>query len=57
MVRMKITSKLALIISGFYSLILSHFVFIKGIVLYFVNKAMEDTFVGVTSDISLIYGL
>ena len=54
MVRMKITSKLALIISGFYSLIFVSFCFYKGIVLYFVNKAMEDTFVGgETSDISI----
>ena len=54
MARMKITSKLALIISGFYSLIFVSFCFYKGIVLYFVNKAMEDTFVGgETSDISI----
>ena len=54
MVRMKITSKLALTISGFYSLIFVSFCFYKGIVLYFVNKAMEDTFVGgETSDISI----
>ena len=43
---MKITSKLALIISGSYTLIFVSFCFYKGIVLYFVNKAMEDTFVG-----------
>jgi len=54
MARMKITSKLALIISGSYSLIFVSFCFYKGIVLYFVNKAMEDTFVGgETSDISI----
>ena len=54
MARMKITSKLALIISGFYSLIFVSFCFYKGIVIYFVNKAMEDTFVGgETSDISI----
>ena len=58
MTKMKITSKLALIISGFYSLIFVSFCFYKGIVLYFVNKAMEDTFVGgETSDISIFYGL
>jgi len=54
MVRMKVTSKLALTISGFYSLIFVSFCFYKGIVLYFVKKAMEDTFVGgETSDISI----
>ena len=54
MTKMKITSKLALIISGFYSLIFVSFCFYKGIILYFVNKAMEDTFVGgETSDISI----
>ena len=54
MARMKITSKLALIISGSYSLIFVTFCFYKGIVLYFINKAMEDTFVGgETSDISI----
>ena len=51
---MKITSKLALTISGSYSLIFVSFCFYKGIILYFINKAMEDTFVGgETSDISI----
>ena len=54
MTKMKITAKLALIISGSYSLIFVIFCFYKGIVLYFVNKAMEDTFIGgETSDISI----
>ena len=54
MTKMKLTAKLALIISGSYSLIFVSFCFYKGIVLYFVNKAMEDTFVGgETSDISI----
>ena len=54
MTKMKITSRLALIISGFYSLIFVLFCFYKGIILYFVNKAMEDTFVGgETSDTSI----
>ena len=54
MTKMKITAKLALILSGSYSLIFVSFCFYKGIVLYFVNKAMEDTFVGgETSDISI----
>ena len=54
MTKMKITSRLALILSGFYSLIFVSFCFYKGIILYFVNKAMEDTFVGAeTSDISI----
>ena len=50
----KITAKLALTISGSYSLIFVSFCFYKGIVLYFVNKSMEDTFIGgETSDISI----
>ena len=54
MTKMKLTAKLALVISGSYSLIFVSFCFYKGIVLYFVNKAMEDTFVGgETSDISI----
>ena len=54
MTRMKITPRLALIISGFYSLIFVSFCFYKGTILYFVNKAMEDTFVGgETSDTSV----
>ena len=54
MIKMKITSRLALIVSGFYSLIFVSFCFYKGIILYFVNKAMEDTFIGgETSDISI----
>ena len=58
MTKMKITAKLALFISGFYSLIFVSFCFYKGIILYFVNKAMEGTFVGgVTSDISIFLWL
>ena len=54
MTKMKLTAKLALVISGSYALIFVSFCFYKGIVLYFVNKAMEDTFVGgETSDISI----
>ena len=54
MAGMKITSKLALNISGSYSLIFVSFCFYKGIVLYFVNKAMEDIFAGgETSDTSI----
>ena len=54
MTKTNITAKLALIISGFYSLIFVSFCFYKSIVLYFINKAMEDTFVGgETSDISI----
>ena len=54
MTKMKITSRLALIVSGFYLLIFVSFCFYKGIILYFVNKAMEDTFVGgETSDTSI----
>ena len=58
MTKMKITAKLALIISGFYSLIFVSFCFYKAIILYFVNKAMEDTFVGgETSDTSIFLWL
>ena len=54
MTKMKITSRLALIVSGFYSLIFVSFCFYKGIILYFVNRALEDTFVGgETSDTSI----
>ena len=54
MTKMKITSRLALIVSGFYLLIFVSFCFYKGTILYFVNKAMEDTFVGgETSDTSI----
>ena len=54
MTGMKITAKLALIISGFYSLIFVSFCFYKGLVFFLVKKAMEDTFVGgETSDISI----
>ena len=54
MTKMKVTAKLALIISGSYLLIFVSFCLYKGTVLYFVNKAMEDTFVGgETSDISI----
>ena len=54
MTKMKLTAKLALIISGSYSLIFVSFCFYKSILLYLVNKAMEDTFVGgETSDISI----
>ena len=54
MTKMKVTAKLALIISGSYLLIFVSFCLYKGTVLYFVNKAMEDTFVGgETSDTSV----
>ena len=58
MIKIKITAKLALILSGFYLLIFVSFCFYKGIVLFFINKAMEDTFVGgETSDISIFLWL
>ena len=41
MTKMKITSRLALIVSGFYSLIFVSFCFYKGIILYFVKKNTE----------------
>ena len=54
MTKMKISANLALIVSGIYLIIFISFCFYKAIVLYFVNKAMEDTFVGgETSDISI----
>ena len=54
MTKMKISAKLALIVSGFYSLLFVSFCFYKGLILHFINKAMEDTFVGgETSDVSI----
>ena len=54
MTKMKMTSRLALIVSGFYSSIFVSFCFYKGVILYFINKAMEDTFDGgETSDTSI----
>ena len=58
MIKIKISAQLALIISGFYSLIFVSFCFYKGLILFFINKAMEDTFVGgETSDISIFLWL
>ena len=52
---MKISSKFALNLSAFTSAIFLIFSLYKGIVLFYVKKAMEDTFVGGnTSDISII---
>ena len=54
MIKKKINSKTAFIISGVYSAIFAFFAIYKGIVLYFVNLALEDTFIGgETSDISI----
>ena len=54
MTKMKITARLALIVSGICSLMFVSFCFYKGLVLYFVSKAMEDTFAGgETSDVSI----
>ena len=51
---MKISSKTAFIISGLYTLVFLLFAIYKGFILYFVQKAMEDTFVGgEASDISI----
>ena len=56
--KIKITAKLALIISGSYSLIFVSFCFYKSLILFFINKAMEDTFVGgETSDTSIFLWL
>ena len=51
---MKISTKLILLISALTSSILLIYTSYKGIILYFVNEALEDTFVGgSTSDISI----
>ena len=51
---MKVSSKIAFIISGLYTLVFLLFAIYKGFILYFIQKAMEDTFVGgETSDISI----
>ena len=51
---MKITTKLILLISALTSSIFLIYTLYKAIILYFVNEALEDTFVGgSTSDISI----
>jgi len=52
--KFKISSKTAFIVSGTYTLLFLVFAVYKGFILYFVQKAMEDTFVGgETSNISI----
>ena len=52
---MKITTKSILLISSLTSLAFLIYTLYKGIILYFVNEALEDTFVGgSTSNISII---
>ena len=52
---MKITTKSILLISAFTSSAFLIYALYKGIILYFVNEALEDTFVGgSTSNISII---
>ena len=52
---MKITTKSILLISAVVSSFFLIFTLYKGIILYFVNEALEDTFVGgSTSDISIV---
>ena len=52
---MKITTKLILLISAVTSTVFLIFTLYKGIILYFVKQALEDTFVGgSTSDISIV---
>ena len=52
---MKITTKSVLLVSALTSSIFLVYTLYKGIILYFVNEALEDTFVGGnTSDISII---
>ena len=52
---MKITTKSILLISAVTSTVFLIFTLYKGIILYFVNQALEDTFVGgSTSDISIV---
>ena len=54
MLKLKISSRVAFIISGLYSSIFIFFSLYKAIILLFVKSAMEDTFVGGnTSDISI----
>ena len=54
MIKKKINSKIAFFVSGSYSFIFTIFAIYKGVILYSVNKALEDTFVGgETSDISI----
>ena len=51
---LKISSKTAFIISGLYTLVFLLFAIYKGFILYFIQKTMEDTFVGgEASDISI----
>ncbi|WP_440914990.1 hypothetical protein [Candidatus Pelagibacter sp.] len=51
---MKITTKLILLISALTSSIFLIYTLYKAIILYFVNEALEDTFVGgASSDISI----
>ena len=52
---MKITTKIILLISALTSSTFLIYALYKGIILYFVNEALEDTFVGgSTSNISII---
>ena len=54
MLKFEISPKLAFVISGVYNLIFLAFAVYKGIILYLIKIAMEDTFVGGnTSDISI----
>ena len=55
MLKVKITTKIALIISGFYSLIFVFFSFYKGSILYLIKLEMEDTFVGGEASDTSIY--
>ena len=53
--KLKISPKFSFIISSIISLLFSLYAAYKGIILFFVEKAMEDTFVGGNaSDISII---
>ena len=54
MLKLKISSRIAFVISGLYSSIFIFFSLYKAIILLFVKSAMEDTFVGGnTSDVSI----
>tara|TARA_Y100000739_G_C20332894_1_gene339731 strand:+ start:88 stop:579 length:492 start_codon:yes stop_codon:yes gene_type:complete len=54
MKKLKISSKLSFIISSFVSLIFVTYFTYKGFMVYFVQKAMDDTFIGgSTSDITV----
>ena len=54
MLKLKISSKIAFIVSGLYSSLFIFFSLYKAIILLFIQSALEDTFIGgETSDTSI----